>query len=106
MWNFIQIQILGMKWLNILTGKLLSGLGLDIESKIGSSIHFFIYDVIKITSLLCLLIYPISSPMVDLGSLILLMSIFGVRIAIIYVVMGLVIAVFGGTLIEKLHKEL
>lgn len=169
MWNFIQIQIFGMKWLNILTGKLLSGLGLDIESKIGSSIHFFIYDVIKITSLLCLLIYLISyiqsffppersrkiigrfhgiganivgallgtvtpfcscssipifmgftraglplgvtfsflisSPMVDLGSLVLLMSIFGVRIAIIYVVMGLVIAVFGGTLIEKLHME-
>ena len=48
MWDFIQTQILGMKWLNILIGELLSALGLDIDSGIGSSIHFFIYDVIKI----------------------------------------------------------
>lgn len=158
-----------MKWLNILIGALLSALGLDIDSRIGSGIHFFIYDVIKITILLCLLIFVISyiqsffppersrkimgrfhgiganivgallgtvtpfcscssipifmgftsaelplgvtfsflisSPMVDLGSLVLLMSIFGARIAIIYVVMGLMIAVAGGTLIEKLHME-
>ena len=169
MWDFIQMQILGMKWLNILIGRLLSTLGLDIDSRIGSSIQFFIYDVIKITILLCLLIFVISyiqsffppersrkimgkfhgiganivgallgtvtpfcscssipifmgftsaglplgvtfsflisSPMVDLGSLVLLMSIFGVRIAIVYVVMGLMIAVAGGTLIEKLHME-
>lgn len=169
MWDFIQTQILGMKWLNILIGELLSALGLDIDSRIGSSIHFFIYDVIKITILLCLLIFVISyiqsffppersrkimgrfhgiganivgallgtvtpfcscssipifmgftsaglplgvtfsflisSPMVDLGSLVLLMSIFGVRIAIVYVVMGLMIAVLGGSLIEKLHME-
>lgn len=169
MWDFIQMQILGMKWLNILIGGLLSTLGLDIDSRIGSSIQFFIYDVIKITILLCLLIFVISyiqsffppersrkimgrfhgiganivgallgtvtpfcscssipifmgftsaglplgvtfsflisSPMVDLGSLVLLMSIFGVRIAIVYVVMGLMIAVAGGTLIEKLHME-
>ncbi|SNU07707.1 hypothetical protein SAMN06297422_11217 [Lachnospiraceae bacterium] len=169
MWDFIQTQILGMKWLNILIGELLSALGLDIDSRIGSSIHFFIYDVIKITILLCLLIFVISyiqsffppersrkimgrfhgiganivgallgtvtpfcscssipifmgftiaglplgvtfsflisSPMVDLGSLVLLMSIFGVRIAIVYVVMGLMIAVVGGSLIEKLHME-
>ena len=169
MWDFIQTQILGMKWLNILIGELLSALGLDIDSRIGSGIHFFIYDVIKITILLCLLIFVISyiqsffppersrkimgrfhgiganivgallgtvtpfcscssipifmgftsaglplgvtfsflisSPMVDLGSLVLLMSIFGARIAIIYVVMGLMIAVAGGTLIEKLHME-
>lgn len=169
MWDFIQTQIMGMKWLNILIGELLSALGLDIDSGIGSSIHFFIYDVIKIMILLCLLIFVISyiqsffppersrkimgrfhgiganivgallgtvtpfcscssipifmgftnaglplgvtfsflisSPMVDLGSLVLLMSIFGARIAIIYVLMGLMIAVAGGTLIERLHME-
>jgi uncharacterized membrane protein YraQ (UPF0718 family) len=169
MWDFIHTQILGMKWLNILIGALLSALGLDIDSRIGSGIHFFIYDVIKITILLCLLIFVISyiqsffppersrkimgrfhgiganivgallgtvtpfcscssipifmgftsaglplgvtfsflisSPMVDLGSLVLLMSIFGARIAIVYVVMGLMIAVAGGTLIERLHME-
>lgn len=49
--------------------------------------------------------FLISSPMVDLGSLVLLMSIFGTKIAVIYVVIGLVIAVVGGTLIEKLHME-
>ena len=169
MWDFIQTQILGMKWLNILIGEFLSALGLDIDSRIGSGIHFFIYDVIKITILLCLLIFVISyiqsffppersrkimgrfhgiganivgallgtvtpfcscssipifmgftsaglplgvtfsflisSPMVDLGSLVLLMSIFGARIAIVYVVMGLMIAVVGGSMIEKLHME-
>ncbi|MBO4835700.1 MAG: permease, partial [Lachnospiraceae bacterium] len=47
----------------------------------------------------------ISSPMVDLGSLVLLMSIFGLKIALAYVVLGLVIAVLGGTLIEKLHMK-
>ena len=36
MWDFIQTQILGMKWLNILIGELLSALGLDIDSRIGS----------------------------------------------------------------------
>lgn len=49
--------------------------------------------------------FLISSPMVDLGSLVLLMSIFGWKVAIVYVVLGLVIAVVGGTLIEKLHLE-
>lgn len=49
--------------------------------------------------------FLISSPMVDLGSLILLMSIFGGRVAIIYVLVGLAIAVVGGTIIEKLHME-
>ena len=49
--------------------------------------------------------FLISSPMVDLGSLILLMSIFGWKVAIVYVVLGLVIAVAGGTLIEKLRLE-
>ena len=158
-----------MKWLNELIGNLLSAMGLDTTSRIGGSVQFFIYDVIKITILLCLLIFIISyiqsffppersrkimgrfhgiganivgallgtvtpfcscssipifmgftsaglplgvtfsflisSPMVDLGSLVLLMSIFGVKIAIAYVILGLVIAVIGGTLIEKLHME-
>ena len=49
--------------------------------------------------------FLISSPMVDMGSLILLMSIFGVRVAVLYVLLGLVVAVIGGTLIEKLHME-
>ena len=47
--------------------------------------------------------FLISSPMVDFGSLVLLMSIFGWKVAVLYVVLGLVIAVVGGTLIEKLH---
>jgi len=49
--------------------------------------------------------FLISSPMVDLGSLVLLMSIFGWKVAVLYVVFGLAIAVVGGTLIEKLHLE-
>ena len=49
--------------------------------------------------------FLISSPMVDLGSLVLLMSIFGWKVAVIYVALGLVIAVAGGTLIEKMHLE-
>lgn len=169
MWTFIQEQILGMKWLNVLIGNLLNILGLDTTEKIGGTVQFFIYDVIKIVVLLCTLIFIInhiqsyfppertkkilgrfhgtpanilaallgtvtpfcscssiplfigftsaglplgvtfsfliSSPMVDLGSLVLLMSIFGAKVAIVYVVLGLVIAVAGGTLIEKLHLE-
>lgn len=169
MWLFFQDQMLGMKWLNTLIGNLLSMLGLDISTRLGGSVQFFIYDVTKITILLCFLIWGISyiqsyfpperskkilgrfhgiganiisallgtvtpfcscssiplfigftsaglplgvtfsflisSPMVDLGSLVLLMSIFGAKVAIIYVVIGLVIAVIGGTLIEKLHME-
>lgn len=49
--------------------------------------------------------FLISSPMVDLGSLVLLMSIFGWKVAVVYVLLGLVIAVAGGTLIERLHLE-
>ena len=49
--------------------------------------------------------FLISSPMVDLGSLVILMSIFGAKIAIVYVVLGLMIAVIGGIVIEKLHLE-
>ena len=169
MWTFIQDQIFGMKWLKVLIGNLLNALGLDITGRIGGSIQFFIYDVIKIVVLLCALIFIISyiqsffppertkkilgrfhgivaniiaallgtvtpfcscssiplfmgftsaglpigvtisflisSPLVDWGSLVLLMSIFGAKVAIVYVVLGLVIAVVGGTLIEKLHLE-
>lgn len=169
MWTFIQDQILGMKWLKDLIGSLLTLMGLDVAGRVGGSVHFFIYDVIKIVVLLCILIFIISyiqsffppertkkilgrfhglganliaallgtvtpfcscssiplfigftsaglplgvtfsflisSPMVDLGSLVLLMSIFGAKVAIVYVVLGLVIAVAGGTLIEKMHLE-
>ena len=49
--------------------------------------------------------FLISSPMVDLGSLVLLMSIFGARVAVAYVVFGLIIAILGGTLIERMHME-
>ena len=49
MGKFIQDQILGMKWLNVLIGKGLSALGLDTASRWGGSIQFFLYDVIKIT---------------------------------------------------------
>lgn len=49
--------------------------------------------------------FLISSPMVDLGSLVLLMSIFGWKVAVFYVLLGLVIAVVGGTMIERLHLE-
>lgn len=168
-WSFIQDQVLGMKWLNALIGSLLASFGLNPGSRIGGSIQFFIYDVLKITVLLCALIFLISyiqsyfppersrrilrqfhgirancigallgtvtpfcscssipifigftsaglplgvtfsflisSPMVDLGSLVLLMSIFGTRVAVAYVVLGLVIAVSGGTLIEHLNME-
>lgn len=168
-WQFFQDEILGMKWLNELIGTVLSMLGLDISGRLGGSVQFFLYDVIKITVLLCFLIFVISyiqsyfpperskkilgrfhgigvniisallgtvtpfcscssiplfigftsaglplgvtfsflisSPMVDLGSLVLLMSIFGAKVAVIYVLVGLAIAVVGGTIIEKLHME-
>jgi len=168
-WDFFQNQILAMKWLNELIGGLLGALGLDTANRWVGSLQFFAYDVIKITVLLCTLIFVISyiqsffpperskkilgrfhgigantiaallgtvtpfcscssiplfigftsaglpvgvtfsflisSPMVDLGSLVLLMSIFGVKVAIIYVLFGLIIAVLGGTLIEKLKME-
>ncbi len=169
MWDFIQDEVFGMKWLNRLIGSLLNACGLDTESKLSGSLQFFIYDTIKIMVLLGILIFVItyiqsyfppertkkilgrfhgiganciaallgtvtpfcscssiplfmgftsaglplgvtfsfliSSPMVDLGSLVLLMSIFGWKVAVIYVIVGLVVAVAGGTLIEKLHLE-
>lgn len=55
-WDFIQIQLLGMKWLNDLVGYLLNKVNINVSSKLGGSLHFFIYDVIKIIILLCVLI--------------------------------------------------
>lgn len=168
-WDFFQSEILGMSWLNRLIADLLNLCGIDAERRIGGSVNFFLYDIIKIMVLLAVLIFVISyiqsffpperskrilgrfhgiganiiaallgtvtpfcscssiplfigftsaglplgvtfsflisSPMVDLGSLVLLMSIFGWKVAVVYVVLGLVIAVLGGTLIEKLHLE-
>ena len=168
-WDFFQNQILGMKWLNGLVQNLLTLWGINLTSRLGGSISFFIYDVIKISILLFVLVFIISyvqsyfppekskkimgrfkglgariigallgtvtpfcscssiplfmgfttaglplgvtfsflisSPMVDLGSLVLLTSIFGWKIAVSYVIVGLVIAVLGGTIIEKLHLE-
>ena len=49
MWTFIQDQILGMKWLNTIIGEVLLMVGLDVNSRVGGSIQFFIYDTIKIT---------------------------------------------------------
>ena len=164
-WDFFQGQILGMRWLNSLLGSGLSILGLDVGSRWGGSIQFFLYDTIKILVLLSVLIFIISyiqsyfppertkkilgrfhgltantlaallgtvtpfcscssiplfigfssaglpvgitfsflisSPLVDLGSLVLLMSIFGTKVAAAYVIMGLILAVIGGSLIDK-----
>ena len=59
-WEFVQNQILGMKWLSVAIGSGLSALGLDPASHWGGSVRFFLYDVIKITVLLCILIFVIS----------------------------------------------
>lgn len=56
-WLFIQDQVLGMKWLNTVIGNGLSVFGLDTTSRLGGSIQFFLYDVVKITVLLCVLIF-------------------------------------------------
>ena len=59
-WDFFQDEILGMAWLNRLIGAILNSLGLDTNGKIGGSIQFFIYDMIKIMVLLGFLIFVIS----------------------------------------------
>ena len=59
-WQFVQDQVLGMRWLNTLINQLLTAVGLDTQSRIGGSVQFFLYDVLKITVLLCLLIFLIS----------------------------------------------
>ncbi len=168
-WDFIQDQLLGMRWLSDLIGKVLEMSPLDMSSRWTQSLHFFLYDVTKITALLCILIFIISyiqsyfppersrrilgkfkgirarivaallgtvtpfcscssiplfigftsarlpigvtfsflisSPMVDLGSLVVLMSIFGPKVAVTYVAAGLIIAVAGGSIIGRLKME-
>lgn len=168
--SWINDQLFKMEWLSDLVGILVERVfNLSMDTKIGSSLHFFIYDIIKIFILLSVLIFSISyvqsyfppertkkllgkftgikanilgallgtitpfcscssipifigftsaglpvgvtfsflisSPMVDLASLLLLMSFFGAKIAIAYVVLGLVLAVIGGTLIDKLGMK-
>lgn len=169
MFELIQKQILGMQWLHDLVGRGLHTVGVDVNSPIGGSVHFFVYDIIKIFVLLSVLIYLISyvqsyfppartkkilgkysglaantmaallgtvtpfcscssiplfigftgaglplgvtfsflisSPMVDLGSLVLLTSVFGWKVSVLYVVFGLVIAVSGGTLIQWMGMD-
>ena len=168
-WEFIQDEILGMKWLDRLIASLLSLAGLDPEGRAGGSVRFFLYDSVKILVLLAVLIllisyiqsyfppersrrilgrfrgfranllgallgtvtpfcscssiplfigftgaglptgvtfsFLISSPLVDLGSLVLLTGIFGWKVAAVYVVLGLAVAVAGGTMIERMHLE-
>ena len=60
LWLFVQNQVLGMKWLNEVIGEGLNTLGVDITSRWGGSIQFFLYDVIKIMVLLTCLIFVIS----------------------------------------------
>lgn len=163
-------QLLKMTWLSNLVKKLVENIfGLSVDERIGGSVHFFIYDTIKIFILLSVLIFIISyiqsyfppertkkilgnikgikgnilgallgtitpfcscssipifigftsaglpigttfsflisSPLVDLASFILLMSFFGVKIATIYVIVGLILAVIGGTIIDKMKLE-
>ena len=169
MWDFFQNEILGMKWLYALIRRGVEAVGLSVGSKLGGAVAFFLFDIIKISVLLCVLIFLISliqsffppeksrkimgrfggfgsrvigallgtvtpfcscssipifmgftaaglplgvtfsflisSPIVDLGSLVVLMSVFGWKTAVLYVVFGLVIAVAGGSLIERLHLE-
>ena len=59
-WTFFQNQILWMQWLNAVIGALLEALGLDVTGRVGGSVQFFLYDVVKITILLCALIFVIS----------------------------------------------
>ncbi|SMP62845.1 hypothetical protein SAMN06298221_1153 [Sphaerochaeta associata] len=167
--DFLQYQVLGMRWLNDGVGSLLALFGMDAESRVTLSLQFFIYDVIKILILLSFLVFLISyiqsyfppertkrilgrftgwkaytlsallgtvtpfcscssiplfigftaaglplgvtfsflisSPLVDLGSLLLLSSIFGFPTAILYVAVGLVLAVIGGSLINRFGRE-
>ena len=167
--EFFQDEVLRMTWLSRLFRLALEKLGLNVDSRIGGSLHFFLYDCVKITIYLCVLIFVISylqsffppertkkilghfrglsanlvaallgtvtpfcscssipifmgftaaglplgvsfsflisSPMVDLGSLVLLSGIFGIKIAFIYVLLGLCLAVLGGVIIEHLGLE-
>lgn len=168
--SWLNAQLLKMTWLSELIRTLVEkAFGLSVETRLGGSIHFFIYDVIKIFILLSVLIFVISyiqsyfppertkkilggikgikgnilgallgtitpfcscssipifigftsaglplgvtfsflisSPLVDLASMLILTSFFGIKIAIAYVVVGLILAVAGGTIIDKLGLE-
>lgn len=168
--QWLNNQLLKMEWLSDLFKAFVERvLGLPVTEQVGSSIHFFLYDTVKIFILLSVLIFVISyvqsffppertkkmlgkmngiganllgallgtvtpfcscssiplfigftsaglpigvtfsflisSPLVDLASVLLLASIFNWKIAIAYVVVGLVLAVVGGTLISKLKME-
>lgn len=167
--SFLLDQVLKMQWLSGLLASALSAAGVDVSSPVGASLHFFIYDTVKIVILLTVMIFIISyvqsyfppersrkimgrfrgiggnvvgallgtvtpfcscssipifigftraglplgvtfsflisSPMVDLGSLVLIMSIFGPSIAVVYTVVGLVVAVVGGAVIQRLGME-
>lgn len=168
--SWINDQILKMKWLYDLVTVLVEKVfRLDLKTRFGGSVHFFIYDTIKIFILLSVLIFIISyiqsyfppertkkilgnikgikgnilgallgtvtpfcscssiplfigftsaglpigvtfsflisSPLVDLASFLLLMSFFGLKIALAYVIVGLILAVIGGTLIDKMGLE-
>lgn len=167
--RWLNEQLLRMQWLSDLVTWLLGKAGMDTSSRLGGSVHFFIYDTIKIFLLLAVLIFVvswiqshfppertrrilggmrgvkantvgallgtvtpfcscssiplfigftsaglplgvtfsflISSPLVDLASMILLASIFNWKVAIAYVVVGIVLAVAGGTLIGALRME-
>ncbi|HYE11615.1 MAG TPA: permease [Patescibacteria group bacterium] len=170
LFSWLNAQLLKMTWLSELIRLLVEkGFGLSIQTRLGGSIHFFIYDVIKIFILLSVLIFVISyiqsyfppertkkllggvkgikgnilgallgtitpfcscssiplfigftsaglplgvtfsflisSPLVDLASMLILTSFFGIKIAIAYVVVGLILAVTGGTIIDKLGLE-
>ena len=162
-------QLLKMQWLSDLIAIFIDALGLDASSRWGGTLHFFIYDTIKIVILLCVMIFIISyiqsyfpperskrilgrfkgfsgnvvgallgtvtpfcacssiplfiaftraglplgvtfsflisSPMVDIASIVLIMSIFGPHVAFIYTIVGLIIAVVGGSIIQKLKMS-
>lgn len=168
-WDFFQYQILGMRWLNEVIGSGLTSMGFHMDERLGGSLQFFLYDIIKILILLSVLIFTISyiqsyfppertkqilgrykgitansmgallgtvtpfcscssiplfigftnaglpigvtfsflisSPLVDLGAFVLLMSIFGFKISFAYVVVGLILAIVGGSFIERLKME-
>ncbi|HBK86138.1 MAG TPA: hypothetical protein DDZ53_08940 [Firmicutes bacterium] len=167
--EWLNAQLLKMKWLFDGVTWLLETLGMDVSTRVGASVHFFIYDTIKILILLSVMIYGISyvqsffppertkrilgklsglggniigallgtvtpfcacssipifigftqaglplaitfsflisSPLVDVAALLLLISVFGIKIAVSYLLVGLVLAVVGGTIIGKLGME-
>ena len=168
--DFLNRQLLKMEWLyNLVENLVVDVFGLDMESRVGGSLHFYLYDVVKIFILLSFLIFTISyvqsffppertkrilgkykgigantlaallgtvtpfcscssiplfigftnaglpigvtfsflisSPLVDLASMLLLASIFNMKIAVAYVLVGLVLAVVGGTIISKAKLE-